>query len=261
MKNKLLVRINKIEEIELYKKEGIENFLFPLCSFSIGYNTFNLEELSKLDCHVYLLINRVFDNKAVEEFKLIKEKLNFVSGIIYEDIAVYQILKNSDINLIWNQAHFAVNYHSINFWLDRVSSCVISNELEQSEVNNILNNVSKKVILPVLGLNMAMYSRRYLISYYSQTFGKDVKEKAIIKNNNVEFLAKENEFGTVLFFNKYFNLLKELKNMRDEKILYYYINPNELEASDIIDILNGKEIDYDNTFYHEKTVFKVGDLK
>lgn len=263
MKSKLLVRINKLSEIEEYQKEGINNFLFPLINFSIGYNSFTLDELKDLDGNVYLLVNRIFDNRACDEFKKIKDNLVNIKGIIFEDIAVYQILKSTNVDLIWNQSHFAVNYHSINYWLNKenITSAVISNELEKNELINLINNVNKKVVLPVLGLNMAMYSRRYLLSYYAETFNKPKLNKAILKNGDIEFLALENKYGTVLFYNKYFNLLNEINKFNDEKILFYYIDPNELEVSTVIDILNGKEINYDNRFYENKTVFKVGDLK
>ena len=53
------------------------------------------------------------------------------------------MLKNTNINLIWNQAHFAVNYHSINYWLskDNIISCMLANELEKSELKTVLENV------------------------------------------------------------------------------------------------------------------------
>ena len=267
MKNKLLIRINNLLEIEEYYKEGITNFLFPLSCYSIGYNTFNLDEIKsikeKYNVNVYLLANRVLDNKDCNNFKLIIPKLSFVNGIIYEDIAIYQILKNTNINLIWNQAHFAVNYHSINYWLskDNIISCMLANELEKSELKTVLDNVNKKVILPILGLNMAMYSRRTLLKFYSDTFKTEYTDVAILKNDAVEFLAKENEYGTILFYNKYFNLIPELDNINDDKILMYYIDPNGLTSKDVIAILKGKKINYDNKFYENKTVYKVSDLK
>lgn len=263
MKSKLLVRINKLREIKEYQKEGINNFLFPLINFSVGYNSFTLDELKDLDVNVYLLVNRIFDNKACDEFKKLKDSLVNIKGIIFEDIAVYQILKNSNIDLIWNQNHFAVNYHSINYWLnkDNITSAVISNELEKNELINVINNVNKKIVLPIFGLNMAMYSRRYLLSYYVETFNKQKINKAILKNGDIEFLAVENEYGTVLFYNKYFNLLNEIDKFNDDNILFYYIDPNELDTITVMDILNGKKINYDNRFYENKTVFKVGDLK
>ena len=75
-----------------------------------------------LNINVYILVNRVFENKDCDSFRTLKDNLSFASGIFYEDIAVYQILKDTNINLIWNQAHFVTNSHSINVWLDKVYS-------------------------------------------------------------------------------------------------------------------------------------------
>lgn len=259
--NKLLVRINNLSEIEEYKKVGISNFLFPLKGYSIGYNSFTLDELKDLNINVYLLVNRVFENKDCDSFRALKDKLSFASGIFYEDIAVYQILKDTNINLIWNQAHFVTNSHSINVWLDKVYSVCLSNELEHSELDYILSSATKNVILPILGLNMAMYSRRHLLTYYNEYKGlKGIKKGILRTNNNIEFLAIENDYGTVLFYHKYFNLIDKLSNIDDSKILYYYIDPNELTPKDIIDALNGKHFNEDNRFYENKTIYRIGDI-
>lgn len=266
MENKLLIRINRLDEIDYYLEKGVSNFLFPLECFSIGYNTFNVDELdgiyNKYDINIHILLNRVLENNDCDMLRNLVSRLEKFNSIIYEDIAVYQIFKNTNIDLIWNQAHFAVNYHSINSWFNYdIKSCVLSNELEKSELSELLDNVSKCVVLPIFGLNMVMYSRRTLLRFYSETFNKKYVDNAIIRSGNVEFLVKENMYGTVYFYNKYFNLIPYLKDIDDSKILYYYIDPNGLSCKDIIDILDGKDFDYDNKFYENKTVYKIGDLK
>ena len=46
--NKFLVTIEKLEEIDLYKKARVTNFLFPLKGFCVGIpNTFALEEIKE----------------------------------------------------------------------------------------------------------------------------------------------------------------------------------------------------------------------
>ena len=260
-RDKILVRVNNLGEIEEYKKLGISNFLFPLDDFSIGYNSFKLDELINIKENIYLLVNRVLDNEGIDKFKGISDKLSFVKGIIFEDVGIYQILKNSNIPLIWNQNHFAVNSKSINIWLQKVESAVISNELEESELIYILNNVKKKVILPVLGLNMAMYSRRSLLSFYNEYKGLNDIKRAIIKtNNDKEFIAVQNEYGTVLFYKNYYNLIKETSKFNDDNILFYYLDPNMVNTNEMNDIINGKYNDFKNPFYENKTVYRIGDL-
>lgn len=258
-RDSILIRINELGEVDKYLEKGINNFLFPLKDFSIGYNTFTLEDVNNLnrDINIYLLLNRVLENNDCDNLRKLNIQNKF---IIYEDLAVYQILKDSNNFLIWNQAHGAVSYHTINVHLENNYSVMLSNELEKGELSNVIDNVIKPVILPVLGLNMAMYSRRSLISFYKQTFNKDLSDNIIIKNNDLEFLVKENEYGTVYFYNKYYNLIPFIDNIR-KNILLYYIDPNNLNCEYVLEIIDGKEIDYDNKFYENKTVYKIGDLK
>ena len=162
-KDKILINIENLSDIEKYKKIGINNFLFAVKDFSIGYKTFSLEEIQKQDCKKYLLINKIFNNVDCENFNNIIDELKDIDGIIFEDIAVYNILKNKNINLIWNQSHFATNTSSIKYWLEYTNSAVLSNELTFEEVNNILNNSIKPLVLNVFGKNPIMYSRRTLL--------------------------------------------------------------------------------------------------
>ena len=136
--SKILININNLSEIEEYKKVGITNFLFAVNNFSIGYNSFNLCDIPD-DAYVYL--NRVMDTKTIDELKSIKDKFLRFKGIIFEDLGVFNIFKDTGIPLIWNQAHFAVNYNSINFHLKNgCTSAVISNEITKEEIDEIINN-------------------------------------------------------------------------------------------------------------------------
>ncbi len=260
-RDKILVRVNNLDEIDTLKKLGISNFLFALEDFSIGYNTFKISDLKNLNENIYLLLNRVLDNKGIDDFKRISDNLSFVKGIVFEDIGIYQIMKDKSIPLIWNQNHFAVNSRSINIWLEKVDSVIISNELEKSELKYVIDNVNKRVILPVLGLNMAMYSRRSLLSFFNTYMNlDDIKNSKLKTNNNTTFIAKENEYGTVLFNSKPFNLINEIDSFNDDNILYYYIDLNNIDVSKLDSILDGEEIDKDNRFYENKTVYRIGDL-
>jgi collagenase-like PrtC family protease len=164
-KQKVLININNLDEINEYKKIGINNFLFALEGFSIGYNSFELNDIPK---ESFILINRVLDSNDIDNLKLIKDDLVKYKGIIFEDLGVYQIFKDSDIDLIWNQAHFGTNLSSINIWLDKVSSAVISNEITKNEITDIVSGVKKPVVFNVFGKNMIMYSRRTLLSNFNK---------------------------------------------------------------------------------------------
>ena len=48
MKNNYLISINNLTDIDKYKKVGGSAFLFALDSYTIGYNTFTIEEINSI---------------------------------------------------------------------------------------------------------------------------------------------------------------------------------------------------------------------
>ena len=255
-----MINIENISDIDYYKKIGINNFLFAINDFSIGYKTFDINEIKHIKENKYLLINRILNNEDCEKFKEIKKELEYIDGIIFEDIAIYNILKDFKINLIWNQTHFATNYKSINHWLELTHSAVISNELTSNELKEILNNTNKPLILNIFGKNPIMYSRRTLITNFNKNFNLSDNKEVILKEpiTNNEFLATENNFGTFIFNNKYFNIIPYLKDFDDEKILFYLINPCGLEKEEINELINGELLENsDDGFMNKKTIYKL----
>ena len=257
-KDKILINIENLLDVEEYKKIGYNNFLFAVDKFSIGYNSFDLKDLIKLNCNKYLLINRVLNNSDIEELKHIVNIIDKFDGVLFEDIGVYNILKNKT-KLIWNQSHFATNFSSINYWVDYVDSAVISNELTKEEVKDIINNANKKLVLNVFGKNPAMYSRRTLLSNFNNYFKLKMNKEAVIKDkiSNEEFLVKETDKGTILFDNSYFSIIDNIKEFNDENILYYLIYPAGLKVNSICDIINGKTNNYRDGFMNKKTIYKL----
>lgn len=257
--NKIIIGINHLTDIEKYKKIGITNFLFALADYSIGYQTFKIDELKAISGNVYLNINKIMDTKTIEDFKKNIKNLTFVKGIFFDDLGIYQVLKDSNIPLIWHQSHFVLNSRSVNFWLERVDSACLSHELTITEIKTILDQSSKSVILNVFGLNPAMYSRRHLLSTYCSAKGlKEVKE-AILKTKEQSFIAKENQDGTFIYYQNYFNYLPYLDKLPDEKILFYYINPLNLDPKAVIKIINGETIISEEKFLNQKTIYKLED--
>lgn len=256
-KSKLLININKLEEIAEYKKIGITNFLFAVKGFSIGYNTFELNEIPE---DSYLLINRVMDTKSIEELRLRKDELTKFKGIIFEDLGVYNILRDLEIELIWFQNHFTINNESMRFWLSRVDSAVIGNEITSTEIESIIENASKPLILNVLGKNQIMYSRRTLLSNFNKYNNLDNYNDMTLDVHGTkdEFFARENELGTVIYNNEYFNYLEFAKSLNEDKIKFYLIMNLDLNPNDLEEILNGKSFGNDG-FLNKKTVYKMSE--
>lgn len=255
--SKILININDLNEIGKYEKIGISNFLFAVDKLSIGYKCFNIDEVPN---NSYILINRVMDNESVDYLKSIKDKLTRFKGIIYEDIAVFNIFHDEDIELIWFQNHFTTNYQSINFWLNQgCSSAIISNEITISEIDEIIENASKPLIINVLGKNQIMYSRRTLLSNFNKHAGIEPVNDCILdtQNNETTFFARESEYGTTLFNNEYFNYTKLMEKYKD-RIKFYLIMNIDLSVDDIKNILEGRVFGNDG-FLNKKTVYKMAE--
>ena len=256
-KQKVLININNLEEINEYKKIGINNFLFALEGFSIGYNSFSMIDIPN---DSYILINRVLDCKDIDNLKSIKNELLQFKGIIFEDLGVYQIFKDSDIELIWNQAHFATNLNSINIWLDKVSSAVISNEITSGEITDIVNGVKKPVIFNVFGKNMIMYSRRTLLSNFNKYNELEKYNDMVLRENhtNNNFLVKESEYGSAFFNNEYFNYIEFSNTLNDDNIKFYLVLNLDLSIETVKEVLDG--IPYGNDgFLNKRTVYRMSE--
>ncbi len=257
-----MINIENLNELDKYKKIGINNFLFAVDLFSIGYNSFSIETLLNLNIdNIYILINRILDCNLTDKLKEVKYLFTKFKGILFEDIAVYNIFKDTNLELIMNSSHFLTNINTINYWCNLVKSTTISNELTKEEVMYILNKTNKKLVLNVIGKNNIMYSRRTLLTNFNEFYKLNNNECAIIRENvsKNEFLIKENEYGTYIFNNKYYNLLPYLKYFNNDKILYYLICPNGLNFDSINDILNGESFSSDSGFMERKTIYKIGD--
>ncbi len=256
-KQKILININNLEEINEYKKIGINNFLFALNGFSIGYNAFSLGDIPN---DSYILINRVLDSKDIDNLKSIKDELTKFKGIIFEDLGVYQIFKDTSLELIWNQAHFATNLSSINIWLDKVDSAVVSNEITSKEITDIINGVKKPVVFNVFAKNMIMYSRRTLLSNFNKYNELEKYNDMVLGENhtNNSFLVKETEYGSAFFNNEYFNYIEFSNTLNDDNIKFYLVLNLDLDVNSISKVLDGESMGNDG-FLNKKTVYRMSE--
>lgn len=242
--------------MEQYKKIGINNFLFGVKGFSIGYQEYNLEEIPE---NSYLMLNRVMDCECIANLREMLPQIKRFRGIVFEDIGVFNLLKDSNIELIWNQNHFQTNYNSINFWLNQgCSSSFISNEITEEEINYILEKSTKPLVLTIFGKNQIMYSRRRLLTNFNTYANLPNYNKMILKTNvrDNNFYALETDYGTILFNNTYFNYLKYANTVDDNKIRFYYVYNLDNSPEYIEEILKGKEVG-DTGFLNKKTVYKM----
>jgi len=263
MISKILINVDNLEYLDDYRKAGIGAFLFAVKKFSVGYKDFTIEEIDKINLsNKYLFINRILDCQDVDELRKLLKNIKNIKGIVYEDVAVYQIVKELNLNLelIFYQNHFGTNTKSINFWLERVNSVFVSNEITKKEIEEIVSHVKGRVCLHLYGYNQVMYSRRLLLSNWSEQFNVPYKNLNIIEDTatHVKFRAVENEFGTVMYSEYIFNG-KDLLGLNN--VYYYYVNPTLIPHEVVMDFLTKmarhKSSFEDNGFLEKETIYKL----
>lgn len=159
MISKILIYVDDITHIDDYRRVGVSTFLFALEGYCVGYHTNSLEEIKKVNVsNKYILLNRVLDCKDIDSLKEILRDFEGIKGIVFEDIGVYHLVKKMqlDLELILFQNHFATNSQSVAFWLKRVDSLFISNEITEKEMEVILQGVNKDVCVHLFGHNQVM---------------------------------------------------------------------------------------------------------
>lgn len=265
MNKKIIVNIKRIEEIVKYQEQGILNYLLPLAGFCVGYEEIKLEEIYKISTDYYLLINRILTKEDLNNLENILNNINKTNlkGIFFEDLGILEIINNLQIDCekIYFPNHFGTNYASINAFFKRgIDSMVLSNEITIEEIKEILDKVTKEVVIQVYGYNQIMYSRRNLISNFNNEFNlklpldNEIVEKVTKKSLKI----RENNYGTIVFDTNIYNNLELLKLTKNIKL--YYINTTFMEVEDILDVLNNPNDIQNNSFLNKKTIYKIGDI-
>lgn len=261
--NRILVNITNLEHVKLYEEVGITNFLFPLKGYSIGYESFTLEDIEKVKNDVYILVNRILTDRDIDNFLKLKMPSN-VKGLFIEDIGLYYALRGSRLELINFQNHLNNNFKTINYWLKYFDSLVLSTDISYEEASKIIKEVNKPLVVYAFGFPEIMYSRRHLLTnYYAFTKNESkTKDTLTIPNNEASLVLKENEYGTAVFSNKILDARSEVSKYPQEKVKFYLFDENIIEFSVVIKALKNETLEgVDKGFLYKKTVYRIGDIK
>ena len=260
--NNLIVTANNLDIIKDLKKVGVTTFLFPLKDYSVGFlNTFTIDDIRGYNAHIF--INRILTSEDIDNLKIILNNLpNNIKGIIFDDLGIMQIIKDLKIEKILYLNHIANNYVSINYYLEYVDSVIISTDITETEIRDVLANVKKPLVLYCFGFIPVMYSRRLLLTNYQKHYRLKLENTNSIEDKTMhnKFNLVENEYGTVFYTEKPYNAL-ELKDANNIK--YNLINTVLLTDNEVIDlvnsIINNKEINIDSSryFLDKKTIYKL----
>ena len=240
---KILVQPIDLKHLYELDNKEIGGFIIGINNYSIFQNLkLSIDELKSINISkdIYVSLNKLIYNSELEDIKniLIKlSKLN-IKGIFFEDISIYKINRdlNLNLNLIWSSMHLPTNSHSCNYWKDKgCIGALLSTELMVSDFINIKKNTSMDIYVYLYGHIPMFESSRTLITNYLKHTDKS--------SNSKVFYMYEKER------NKYYPVYEEYSNT--------FITEDVLNGINIVSDLLENNIDYIilNSLMHEKEVF------
>lgn len=246
------------DEITPEEKKGV-NYLFPLKGYCVGFTKeFEFEQINIPNSYIY--INRILDTKSIEEFqKILPNILKKVKGIVFEDLGIYEQIKDTPLEKILYATHAICSAQTINTYLEKMDSVVISPDITEEETKEIIQGAIKPVILYGLGHLPYMYSRRTLNQNYAKQFHYQKSTILELKESitKMPFFAVENQFGTVLYDKKIYNA-SALQN--EENLKFILINPFQTKQSLNVLIqayLKNTGLDTTTRFLSQKTIYRL----
>mgnify|MGYP004533139417 FL=1 len=246
----------------------LNNLILPLEDYSIGFDVYyKVEEINKLSekYNISVIINKFMHKTDIENIGGILNKLINIKYFFIEDLGLTYFIPKEKV--VISQNHIINNYDSINYFKELgFTSVLINNDLTIEEIKEIISNTSSNLFMYFISKNNLMYSKRHLISSFSDYKNNvlDNKKEISEKVSNYKLLIKEEECGTCIFNSKIFSANKYLDDIACINKIINLSNINEEKTKVILNNYNNKDLDklleVDNYFLENKIAYKVGDL-
>lgn len=240
---KILVEPIDIIHLNELSNKDIAGVIIGIKNYSIFMNLkLSVEEIKNININkdIYISINKPIHNNELDDIRSILIDLSKVNikGIFYEDISIYKINKdlNLNLNLIWSSMHLPTNYKSCNFWHNKgISGVLLSTELMVSDFIEIKKNTNMDIYVYLYGYIPIFESSRTLITNY-------LKHKNINNNSKLFYMYEKER-------NKYYRIYEEYNNT--------FITEDILNGINVVNELKNNNIDYIilNSLMHEKEEF------
>jgi len=213
----ILVTPSSLEDFDKYQEATI--FLVGNKDFCEGYSySFSIQEIinaveitKKLKKKIYININKIFQEfeiNKLKDFFAFVISLN-IDGIVYTDMAVYQIAKEfGKINLlVYASQTQIVNKYDAKFYLDLgIKEVLISKECNLDMVKDIVEYLPDKTIFFAHGYMQIFYSRRKLLENYALEYNLNPKDyieqfdmRASEFTRNKIFPIYQDENGSIIY--------------------------------------------------------------
>lgn len=268
------INLNHLYELD---KLNIDGFIIGINNFSIFQNLkLDIEEIKNIKTmkEIYISINKPIHNDELDDIRNILfdlSKIN-INGIMFEDISIYNINKNNNLNLnlIWNENHLPTNYVTCNYWKDKgCTGAVLSTELMVNDFIDIKKNTHMNIFVYLYGHIPIFESRRELLTNFFKHINKNKLDSKYLmyEKERDKYYPIYEEGNNTFITEDILDGINSINDLKDNNIDYIIMNSLLIDKevfnkslNEYIDVLNGKKIDKKDVFtgfLYKESIFKV----
>lgn len=247
------------------------NLILPLKDYSIGFDVYYT--VSEINClskklNISVIINKFLHKEDIKNIiNIINElEIDNIKYIFVEDLGLVSLLDNNKV--VVSQNHIINNYDSINYFKSLgYSNILVNNDLTINELEEIISKTSSNLFMYFISKNNLMYSKRRLLTAFSNYKNSDISKKEVIteKVSNHKLIIKEEKCGTCIFNKRIFAGNKYMSELSSVNKIVNLSNMDEFETKIILKYMDkvnlSDYIEIDDYFLDNVIPYKVGDIK
>lgn len=301
MSSKLLIEINDLSQANEFIEKQYGAILINMAGLSSSKmfdcytNEISLISVKAKENNVELFINlnSLYDESDLISLRPILKrlaKLN-IKNIVVQDFGVIKVAEELglDFNYFNGDAILNTNYASIMAFEEYFEGFYLSNEININEIKKIASEVDKKLFIQVYGKQRIFKSKRKLLTAYYDYIESDSQLKSIydyllISDENEEenfSYIYEDELGTYIYTQKSVNGLNYLKELKEMKISYFYLDNiyvdkdkyenivkifyeylnEKISLEQAQKLLEKEDQELSTSFFEDKTIFTLEQIK
>ena len=247
------------------------NLILPLKDYSIGFDVYyTVSEINSLSrkLNISVIINKFLHKEDIKNIiNIINElEIDNIKYIFVEDLRLVSLLDNDKV--VVSQNHIINNYDSINYFKSLgYSNILVNNDLTINELEEIISKTSSNLFMYFISKNNLMYSKRRLLTAFSNYKNSDISKKEVIteKVSNHKLIIKEEKCGTCIFNKRIFAGNKYISELSSVNKIVNLSNMDEFETKTILKYMDkvnlSDYIEIDDYFLDNVIPYKVGDIK
>lgn len=247
------------------------NLILPLKDYSIGFDVYyTVSEINSLSrkLNISVIINKFLHKEDINNITNIINELEIdnIKYIFVEDLGLVSLLDNNKV--VVSQNHIINNYDSINYFKSLgYSNILVNNDLTINELKEIISKTSSNLFMYFISKNNLMYSKRRLLTAFSNYKNSDILKKEVIteKVSNHKLIIKEEKCGTCIFNKRIFAGNKYMSELSSVNKIVNLSNMDEFETKTILKYMDkvnlSDYVEIDDYFLDNVIPYKVGDIK